>query len=144
MPEVQSKTQTISVISKTQKIEVADETQRIVVSLDNKVNILPAESNLKIISSGPPGPPGVLGPVGPSGPTGPAGPPGDSILANSFVFDQGTPSSIWTVIHNLGFHPAVTVVDSGGNEVEGHTTYISVNELQISFTLPFGGKAFLS
>lgn len=62
----------------------------------------------------------------------------------SYIHTQSVSASTWTVNHNLGFYPAVTVVDSGENVVIGDVTYTSVNSLSISFTAAFGGKAYLS
>ncbi len=68
----------------------------------------------------------------------------DAVAVQAYIHDQITPSVTWTIPHNLGFYPNVSVVDSGGNEVEGVITYIDVDNLQVAFTDPFGGKAFLS
>lgn len=62
----------------------------------------------------------------------------------SYIHTQSVSASTWVVTHNLGFYPAVTVVDSGENVVIGDVTYTSVNSLSISFTAAFGGKAYLS
>ena len=80
-----------------------------------------------------------LAETGPQGPPGPPGPGG-----NTFVFDQSVAASHWDVVHNLGFYPNVTVVDSAGTEVEGNVVYINANELTIDFNSPFAGQAFLS
>jgi hypothetical protein len=57
---------------------------------------------------------------------------------------QNTSSNTWTITHNLGFYPNVTVADSGGSLVEGEITYSSVNALTIRFTSAFSGQAYLS
>ena len=62
----------------------------------------------------------------------------------SFVFNQNISSSVWNVVHNLDKYPSVTVVDSGMNIVIGEVTYIDENTLQITFTAPFSGKAYLN
>jgi hypothetical protein len=62
----------------------------------------------------------------------------------SYVFTQGTPANPWVINHNLGFYPNVTVVDSGGSNVEGDISYPSVNQMQISFSGAFSGTAYLS
>src|SRR5262245_52472938 len=77
---------------------------------------------------GPQGPPGPTGPIGPAGPMGPPGPPGTDI-GGVFMHSQGTPSTVWTVVHNLGFHPNVTVQDSSSSTIEGEIQYDSVNQL---------------
>jgi len=86
---------------------------------------------------GPPGPQGVRGLPGPTGP--PA-----TIPPLAYVHDQGSPSDLWVIDHNLGYRPAVTVVDSGGGVVIGDETYLDANTVEIRFVAPFGGKAYLS
>lgn len=49
-----------------------------------------------------------------------------------------------TVTHNLGKRPAVTVVDSAENEVEGDIKYTNLNELTVSFSAPFSGTIILN
>ena len=65
-------------------------------------------------------------------------------VAGQYVHIQSASASTWTITHNLGFFPAVSVVDSGGSVVEGDVSYISVNQVSIAFSSSFGGKAYLS
>lgn len=65
-------------------------------------------------------------------------------MAGQYVHNQLVSASTWTITHNLGYYPAVTVVDSGNNTVIGNVTYISENQLSVSFNATFGGKAYLS
>ena len=62
----------------------------------------------------------------------------------NFVFTQATPSSTWTVTHNLGKFPSVSVVNSSKVIVYGNVNYINTNELTITFSAPFSGQAFLN
>ena len=62
----------------------------------------------------------------------------------SYVHNQSTSASIWTISHNLGFFPSVTVVDSGGTTVIGDVSYITENQVSITFSAAFGGKAYFS
>lgn len=62
----------------------------------------------------------------------------------SYTHNQLTSSPTWSITHNLGFFPAVTVVDSGNNVVIGDVTYVSQNSLTVAFSASFGGKAYLS
>jgi hypothetical protein len=57
---------------------------------------------------------------------------------------QGTSLATWTINHQLGWYPNVTVQDSGGSIVEGEITYTSVNSLTVTFTGAFSGNAYLS
>lgn len=79
----------------------------------------------------------------PEGPQGEKGEKGDTSAA-SFVYEQVTPSTTWNINHNLGFRPAVTVVDSGGNDVVGSILYVDEDNVVVTFSTAFGGKAFLS
>jgi len=65
-------------------------------------------------------------------------------ISGSYIHTQSASASTWTINHNLGFNPAVSVVDSGENVVIGDVTYITTNTLSVSFTASFGGKAYLS
>jgi hypothetical protein len=78
--------------------------------------------------------------VGPQGPAGPAGAGG----VTSYTHTQGISLATWTITHNLGFFPNVSVVDSANTQVEGDVVYTSVNALTVSFSSAFSGKAYLS
>jgi len=65
-------------------------------------------------------------------------------ISGSYAHTQSVASATWTITHNLGYRPAVSVVDSGGNYVVGDVNYVSVSALTISFSAPFGGFAYLS
>jgi len=101
--------------------------------------------------TGPTGPastvPGPTGPQGATGSTGPTGPPGSSGGggAAAYVHDQSVPSDTWVIVHNLGYFPGgVIVVDSGGTTVEGSIQFDSANQITITFSAAFGGKAYIS
>jgi len=66
------------------------------------------------------------------------------IDAVSFSFSQPTPAITWTVNHNLGFRPNLTVFDTGGNIVEGEVAHINENRLTITFSTATSGAAYLS
>lgn len=61
-----------------------------------------------------------------------------------FLFSQLVASATWTIIHNLGRYPAVTVIDSAGNIIVGAVEYVDTNTLIIGFSAPFSGKAALN
>lgn len=52
--------------------------------------------------------------------------------------------STWTIVHNMGYMPNITVIDSGGNDVEGSIVYNSTDTLTISFSAEMSGVAYLS
>jgi hypothetical protein len=62
----------------------------------------------------------------------------------SYTFTQMSAQTHWHIVHNLGKHPDVVVVDSGGTTVFGDITYIDVNTVDLDFSAPFGGVAYLN
>jgi len=62
----------------------------------------------------------------------------------NYVFIQSTPSATWTITHNLGKFPSVSVVDSANTVVYGNIDYINENSLTITFSAAFGGKAYMN
>jgi hypothetical protein len=81
------------------------------------------------------------------GPPGPAGPPGTGGGSGSATYRhvQNTASSTWTVNHNLGYFPAVSVVDSAKRVVHGDIAYSADGQtVTLSFTAAFSGEAYFS
>ena len=66
------------------------------------------------------------------------------IYDKTFVYNQVTSSDVWEITHDLDKYPAVTVVDSGGTVVIGEIVYIDKNNIRITFTSAFSGKAYLN
>ena len=62
----------------------------------------------------------------------------------SYVHTQSVAASTWTVVHNLGFYPNVTVRDSGGTIYEGEISYTTLDSLTLTFSTQFAGNAYLS
>ena len=62
----------------------------------------------------------------------------------TYSFTQASASSVWTINHNMNKYPAITVVDSSGNVVVGFETYNNNNQITITFSAPFSGKAYLN
>lgn len=62
----------------------------------------------------------------------------------TYVHEQGTSASTWTITHGLNKYPSVTVVDSAGTKVECVVTYIDSNECELKFNAAFKGKAYLN
>jgi hypothetical protein len=87
--------------------------------------------------------PVITGPPGPEGPEGPTGPQGSA--GGTYRHIQGSALETWTITHNLGFFPNVTVVDSTGHEIwPGDVTYTSMTTLVLTFSSAVGGEAYLS
>jgi len=82
----------------------------------------------------------VLG--GKAGPPGPAGPPGAA--GGTYQHVQLSLSVTWSVAHNLGFNPAVTVIDSGGTVLVPDLHYVDANNLTLTFGAATSGKAYCS
>jgi hypothetical protein len=89
---------------------------------------------------------GKRGPPGPPGPKGDKGEPGKNGTATDLNYRhvQAVPSTTWIVEHNLNKFPAVTIVDSAGDEVEGHVRHDSLNQATLMFSATFSGEAFFN
>ncbi len=96
------------------------------------------EGSAQLIAQGP------MGPRGPAGPQGPPGIQGDGGSGSSYVFDQMNASAAWTIAHNLGRFPSVTVVDSAGSTIEGDVQYTDANTVVVQFSATFAGLAYLN
>lgn len=79
-----------------------------------------------------------------AGPRGIQGPPGDDATDLRYVHDQMSASATWTIAHNLGKYPSVTVMDSGGSVCEGTIVYDSINQITLTFSAAFAGIAYLN
>lgn len=67
----------------------------------------------------------------------------DSGDAN-YVHKQTEASDKWIIVHNLNKYPAVSIIDSAGDEVIGNIHYDSLNQVTITFIGAFKGKATLN
>lgn len=69
------------------------------------------------------------------------------VVNGGFFFRQPTPATTWTVIHNLGRYPSVTVSASIGEaalvEVEAEVWYVNENECLIQLRAPGEGWVWL-
>ena len=61
-----------------------------------------------------------------------------------FTFVQSSAAATWSITHNLGKFPSVSIVDSGNTIVHGDIDYTNENALTITFSAAFGGKAYLN
>lgn len=61
-----------------------------------------------------------------------------------YIYTQGSPSATWTISHELGGRPSVTVVDTAGTVVIGEVTYNSNTQVTVNFTSAFSGFAYLT
>jgi hypothetical protein len=127
----------------------------------NKVIVQEVNNEVKVSSSGPQGVPGPAGATGATGPTGPQGPvgsqgstgpagaegpqgePGETQLVN-YTHVQNEVSYVWSIIHNLGYHPNITTTDASGFSIEGSVQYTGLNSANIIFSFPTTGFAYIS
>ena len=120
-------------------VEVQEDGAQVTIEVtEQAVQILEHPSTLQ----GPVGPQGPQGEQGVQGPEGPVGPAGEGDL--NFTFDQPTPSDEWTITHNLGKFPSVSVTDSGGNQWQTAVEYVNENTCIVRFSAAFSGKAYLN
>ena len=62
----------------------------------------------------------------------------------NFVFTQAVPAITWTVTHNFGKYPSVSIVDTNNQEVFAQVDYVDVNSLTITFAEAQAGKAYIN
>ena len=62
----------------------------------------------------------------------------------SYIHDQVIPANQWIVNHNLNKYPKVTIVNDINVEVVGDIVYTNTNQVIISFSNPFYGKAYFT
>lgn len=60
------------------------------------------------------------------------------------VHTQAAASSTWSITHSLGGYPSVMVVDTASTVVIGEVLYLSTSQVQVSFSSPFSGYAYLT
>jgi len=69
----------------------------------------------------------------------------DNTAVDKFVFTQETPATIWVIEHGLEFVPGNELLtDLEGNEIEGVTRVVNINTIQVEFSEPVAGYAYLS
>ena len=61
-----------------------------------------------------------------------------------FVFTQAVPSATWTIQHNMNKLPSVSAVNNNNMIVYGNVVYVDNNNLTITFSGGFSGKAYLN
>lgn len=69
---------------------------------------------------------------------------GSSAGDKTFIYDQVTPATIWTVQHGLNKFPSITVVDTAKSVVVGDYTYVDNNNVILEFSAAFAGKAYFN
>ena len=79
--------------------------------------------------------------VAEQGPPGIQGPPGGGAGA-TYTHTQSSPAPVWTIAHNLGRYPSITVVDNLGGQLYPDVRYLDADIAQITHSVPLTGRAF--
>lgn len=125
-----------------------------VVSRPNHISVIKKENSVRILANakrGLPGAPGndgrvyevhagnniVVDNTDPANPIVSASPGLEGDLNYTADFTNQTS---YTVNHNLGKYPAVTVIDSAGDEVIGGVEYLDQDTLRVVFSAPLSGR----
>ena len=61
-----------------------------------------------------------------------------------FTYVQGVAATTWNIQHNLGKFPSITVIDTANTVVTGEYTYNDINNVTLTFSAGFAGKAYLN
>lgn len=69
---------------------------------------------------------------------------GIDVADANYIHKQTEASNEWVIVHNLNKYPAVSIIDSAGDEVEGNVHYDSINQITITFIGAFKGTATLN
>ncbi len=68
----------------------------------------------------------------------------DNNYSKVFEFEQATPAATWTINHNLGYRPAVELINAGGQEIDAEITHTSANQVVVGLSPPSAGRARLT
>lgn len=119
-------------------VEVRDGQGALVRVLEPTADVVQIVSPDVVGPRGPVGPAGQPGPPGIPGPEGPPGPP-----APQFEQTFSSPSTVWTINHNLDAFPVVNLFDLYGFAISGDVTTPDRNTVVVTFEVPFSGTARL-
>ena len=76
---------------------------------------------------------------------GPKGEPGAAgAMALGATYTQSDAAAIWTVPHNLGRYPGVTVTDHLGNVISADVSYVDSNIVRITHGMASTGTVYLN
>lgn len=85
------------------------------------------------------GEPGIQGLQGIQGIQGEQGIPG---VASTYTHTQIAASTLWTIEHDLGKKPSVSVVDSAETLIMANIIYLDNNRCQVELSMAISGKAY--
>ena len=66
---------------------------------------------------------------------------GGGVDDKNYVHNQVGASASWTVTHDLGKYPAVSVLDTGGSIIIPNVLYVDLNNVTLGFAAATSGKA---
>lgn len=69
---------------------------------------------------------------------------GGTGVKTSYIHEAKSESNQWTIIHNMGRFPSVTLVDSTNTVIYGVVRYENENKIIVNFSAAISGKAFLN
>ena len=92
---------------------------------------------------GVPGPPGLPGEVAATLPWSNITDRPETFPPTSYTHTQAQAAAVWTIAHNLGYHPTVQARTVGGLVFEAEEIHLSTNVLQLRLSVPFAGTARL-
>jgi hypothetical protein len=78
------------------------------------------------------------------GAEGPQGPQGDPGADGFYHHSQLSADTTWTINHNLGRNPVVSVLDSAGSQIECSVSHTSINQVVLTLGYALSGTADLS
>ena len=67
-----------------------------------------------------------------------------AVTDKHYAHSQPIAAAVWVITHNLSKHPSITVVDSADTVVVGRVDYDSDNQVTLTFSGAFSGKAYLN
>ena len=66
------------------------------------------------------------------------------IYTGTYIHTQNSASDHWFINHKMQKYPSVTIVDTAGTVVVGEVVYIDDNNVELYFSSPFSGAAYLN
>ena len=69
---------------------------------------------------------------------------GDAGIDKNFVYNQSVPAIEWDIFHDLNKFPSVAIVNSANEVVIGNVEYIDLNNVKLTFSAAFSGKAYFN
>lgn len=85
---------------------------------------------------------GIIGIAGPAGADGTDGADGTGDLTYKHI--QSVASSVWTMTHNLGKYPSLTVITTAGDEIHPSVKHLNINTTEATFSSAYAGTGQLN